>query len=94
MCYFVLIKQGIRIPSGAKTEEAILKIVLFISGMSFTTSLIVYVSFLMFQINPAIQSSVKKLKLKLTYFDDILVSGKFSNTNLEFEKNLFDLNRT
>ena len=78
--------------NGSKTEETMLKLSLLVSGRSFITSLKVKVSFLIFQISPSVLSDIKEFKSRLTYFDNISVFGKRSNTNVEFQINLFNLN--
>ena len=68
-----------------------LKIPLLVSGRSFVTGLKVKVSFSIFQISPSVLSDIKEFKSRLTHFDDTSVFGKLSNTNAEFEINLFNL---
>ena len=68
-----------------------LKIPLLVSERSFITGLKVKVLFSIFQISPTVLSDIKELKSRLTYFGDILVFGKLSSTNVEFEVNLFNL---
>ena len=78
-------------PNGSKTEETMLKISHLVSGRSFMTGLKVKVSFSIFQISPRVLCDIKEFKSRLTDFDDISVFGKLSNTNVEFEKILFNL---
>ena len=91
MICFASIKLGVSIPSGSKTEDRTLKIPLLVSVRSFITGLEVKVSFPIFLISPSVLSDIKEFKSKLlTYFDDISVFSKLSNTNVEFEINLFN----
>ena len=91
MICFASIKLGVSIPSGSKTEDRTLTIPLLVSVRSFITGLEVKVSFSIFLISPSVLSDIKEFKSKLlTYFDDISVFSKLSNTNVEFEINLFN----
>ena len=91
MICFASIKLGVSIPSGSKTEDRTLTIPLLVSVRSFITGLEVKVSFSIFLISPSVLADIKEFKSKLlTYFDDISVFSKLSNTNVEFEINLFN----